>query len=151
MNWTDSKYNFYNPVSDTAAIRILNPPLLLIAKDVCNVRSGETSPDVVPAVLGDTIEFMLTLTNAGDTDARNIVMLDSIPFSTIYETSSAFDTTVYDTYNLPPDTITFQHVASGAFDTGDTGTITAIKWQWDKIEGMYTYNKRIVKFRVKVQ
>ncbi len=150
VDWTDGWNQKYTTAYDTAAILVLKEPTIIITKDVRNIRTGEMSADAVAALIGDTIEFILNTENSGDTDARDVVMLDSIPFSTIYDTGSALDTGSLDPVD-PPDTVTFQHIAGGTFDETGTGTITAIKWQWDKIEGVSGYNKRVVKFRVRVQ
>jgi len=149
IKWSDSWNQIYTPARDTAAIYVLEPPTFIVAKDVRNLRTEETSADIVLAVPDDIVEFIITITNIGDTQARNIVITDSIPFRTIYETGSASETGSLDPID-PPDTITFQHIAGGEFDTNDSGTITAIRWEWNLIEGISGYNRRTVKFRVKV-
>jgi len=150
VDWTDNQNNLYITASDTAMIRILLGPNLIITKDVRNVRSGETSTDIVQAVKNDTIEFIISVQNTGETIAVNTIISDSIPLGTIYIEGSAFDTGSLDPL-APPDTVSFQHIAGGVFDLSDTGTVTAIKWQWDNIDGMPADNDRVVKFKVKVQ
>jgi len=150
VNWTDGRYQVYTPSTDTATILLLNDPQIVIAKDAHNFRTGETSTEVVDALSLDTVEFIITLTNIGDTEARLITLVDTIPSSTIYETGSVFDSGSLDSL-APPDTVSFQHIAGGVFDLSDTGTVTAIKWQWDNIDGIPGDNDRVVKFKVKVQ
>ena len=149
MHFSDNHNRNYMPVSDTAAILILNPPVITMVKDVRNLRTGETSPNVVTAIRGDTVEFILTIANSGDTDALNVVESDSIPLGTVYFVGSALDTGSLDPLD-PPDTITFQHVSGGEYDFDDTGTVIAIKWQWDKIEGISGNNIRTLKFKVRI-
>jgi len=150
LSFTDSRHNSYAPVSDTAAIFVLTGPTIHISKDVRNIRSGETSPDVVSAMRGDSVEFILTILNSGDTEARRIIISDTIPVSTVYETGSAFALGSLDPLD-PPDTVSFLHIAGGNYDLSDTGTVIAIKWQWDNIDGIFGNNRRVVKFKVKVQ
>jgi uncharacterized repeat protein (TIGR01451 family) len=150
LSYTDYGKNTYAPVQDTAAILVMAPPNITISKDVYNIRTGETSPDVVIAIRSDTIEFILRFTNIGETDAFHVVMSDSIPAGTVYIQGSATDTNSLDPVD-PPDTITFQHVADGPFDSNDAGTVTAIRWEWDRIDSILGNNSRITKFRVKVQ
>jgi len=149
LHFTDDYNRTYTPVSDTAAILILNPPVIIMAKDIRNLRTGETSTDVVTAIRGDTIEFILNISNSGDTNAINVVEYDSIPLGTVYIEGSAFDTGSLDPL-APPDTVSFQHFAGGVFDLSDTGTVTAIKWQWDSIEGVSGNNMRTIKFKVRI-
>ena len=150
LSYTDNFNRSYTPVSDTAAIKIVNGPQFTITKDVVNLVTGETSPDIISAFHGDTAEFIIRIENIGDNFARNSVIMDSIPNSTTYVLGSALDTNSLDPL-APPDTVSFQHIAGGVFDLSDTGTITAIKWQWDNIDGMPADNDRVVKFKVKVQ
>jgi len=151
LNYTDYGRHYYAPVQDTAAVFVTKPPEITLTKDVANLRTGETSPDIVVAMKGDTIEFTLKFTNIGETDAFNVVMFDSIPLGTVYIPGSATDTNNLDPVD-PPDTITFQHIAGGEFDTEDTGTVTAIRWHWDRIGGTLSgSNTRITKFRVRIK
>jgi len=149
IGWTDGWNQSYAPQSDTAAILVLSAPVFTIEKNVRNIRTDETSTEMVLALPSDMVEFSLTIYNHGDTEARNIVITDSIPSSTIYETGTATDTNNLDLIN-PPDTITFQHVAGGLFDTSGLSPVTAIKWHWSVIDGIGGDTDRIVKFRVKV-
>ena len=151
LNYMTGRGKVMPTVSDTAALRIYKGPEINISKDVKNMRSNETSTEIVNALRGDTVEFVLTILNSGDDDGKDVVIIDSVPLGTIYETGSASDTTSLDPID-PPDTIVFQHVAGGPFDIFDRGTITAIKWIWDKIENMEQgNNRRVAKFRVKLQ
>jgi uncharacterized repeat protein (TIGR01451 family) len=138
-------------VTDTASVRIVNGPNVSIAKDVRNVRSNETSTDIVSALHGDTIEFILSITNSGDDYGRNVVIIDTIPFGTVYETGSARDTNSFDLLT-PPDTIVFQHETVDVFDEYDTTTVTAIKWIWSKVEGVESTGTHIrtAKFKVRI-
>ena len=149
VDWTDNIGNFYITVRDTAAVRVFLQPNLVITKDVRNVGTGETSADIISAVRGDTIEFILTISNTGNTYALDVVMIDSIPAGTEYIIGSATETGSLDPID-PPDTITFQHIAGGEFDTNESGPITAIKWEWKWMEDMSLYGKRITKFRVRI-
>ena len=137
--------------TDTAVIRVVNGPNVSITKDVHNLRTNETSPDIVSALHGDTIEFILNITNIGDDYGRNVVIMDTIPPGTIYDTGSAKDTNSLDPYD-PPDTIVFQHEIAGVFDEYDTATVTAIKWIWDTIESVEQpgMNTRVTKFKVRL-
>ena len=149
VDWIDNQGKPYITSFDTAAIKILALPSLSIAKDVCNLRTGEKSADTVKAVRSDTIEFTISIVNDGDTDARDAIVIDSIPVSTDYIAGSASDTGSNDP--VDPAQITFQHIAGGAFDANDTGTVVAIQWRWTKISGVEWYNKRVVKFNVKIR
>jgi len=147
--WKDSWNQSYGIAKDTAAIFVLKPPTFEVQKDVRNLRTDETSSGIVLAIPDDIVEFSITITNTGDTVARNIVINDSMPSRTIYETGSASETTSLDPID-PPETVTFQHAAGGTFDTNDGDTITAIRWEWNAIDGIYGNNKRTVKFRLRV-
>ena len=149
VSWTDKWSEKYVPVSDTASIYVLTPPTFVVAKNVRNIRTGETATDIVQAIPNDIVEFSISITNTGETVARNIVIHDSMPSRTIYETGSASETTSLDPVD-PPETVTFQHAAGGTFDTNDGDTITAIRWEWNAIDGIYGNNKRTVKFRLRV-
>ena len=150
LSYTDYGRNTYAPVQDTAGILVMAPPNITISKDVYNIRTGETSPDVVIAIRSDTVEFILRFTNIGETDAFRVTMSDSIPAGTVYIQGSAIDTNSLDPVD-PPDTVSFQHVAGGPFDSNDGDTITAIRWEWDKIDNVLGNNSRISKFRVRVE
>jgi uncharacterized repeat protein (TIGR01451 family) len=150
LSFSNCRNDIHQTVYDTAAIDVMDGAVLTIAKDVHNVRTGDTSTDVVVAFRGDTIEFIMHIENKGSDYAKNATIIDSIPFGTTYDTGSAMDTVCLDPID-PPDTITFQHAAGEAFDEIGTGTITAIKWQWDRIDGVSGYNRRVAKFRVRVQ
>ena len=150
LNYADNRHIYFAPVQDTAAIFVTTPPNISITKDVYNIRTGETSPDVVIAIRSDNVEFILKFVNSGEANAANVSMYDTIPAGTAYIAGSALDTNSMDPVN-PPDTVTFQHVIGGPFDTDDSGQVTAIKWQWSKIEGITGYNTRTTKFRVRVQ
>ena len=150
LSYSDNHNGVYVPVTDTADIKIVRGPDFVITKDVVNLVTGETSSNLVYAFHGDTAEFIITIENIGDDLARNSVIADSIPNSTTYVMGSAVDTNSLDPL-APPDTISFQHMAGGDFDLVDTGTVTAIKWQWDNIDGTPGNTKRVVRFKVKVQ
>jgi len=151
LSFSDAKGRICPNVYDTAALWIIKGPEIGIAKDVRNLRSNETSTEIINALHGDTVEFILTITNNGDYYARDVVVIDSIPSGTIYETGSAFDTGSLDPVD-PPDTITFQHIAGGEFDRYDTAPVTAIKWIWDRMESKEQgYNIRVTKFRVRIE
>ena len=149
IGWTDGWNQTYAPQSDTAAILVLSPPTLTIEKSVRNVTTGETSLDMVMVMPGEIVEFGISIYNSGDTEAKNIVITDSIPSSTIYETGTATDTNNLDPVN-PPDTITFQHAEGGPFNTNDMAPVTAIKWHWNVIDGTVGDTDRTVKFRARV-
>jgi len=149
LRFTDHRSYNYQTITDTAQIVVYTPPAITIQKDVKNVRTGETSPDVVVAYMYDTIEFTLTFRNSGDTDAVAVLMYDSIPMRTTYVFGSATDTNNLDPVN-PPDTITFQHAEGGPFNTDDSDTVTAIRWYWNKLDGTYGNNTAVTKFRVRV-
>ena len=148
--YTDSRNHYFTTIQDTASILVMEPPNIVITKDVYNVRTGETSPDIVVAIRSDTIEFILRFTNTGETDAFYVVMSDSIPAGTTYIPGTATDTNNLDPID-PPDTITFQHAAGGLFDINDTGPVTAIRWEWNRIDSQSGNNARITRFRVRVQ
>jgi len=150
LNYADNRHKYFAPVQDTAAVLVVSPPNISITKDVYNVRTGETSPDVVIAIRSDTVEFLLRFTNSGEANAENVSMHDTIPAGTTYIMGSARDTNSIDPV-APPDTITFQHITGGPFDTDDSGQVTAIRWQWNKIEGITGYNTITTRFRVRVQ
>ena len=137
--------------TDTAVIRVVNGPSVSITKDVRNVRSNETSTDIVSALHGDAIEFILTITNSGDDYGKDVVIIDTIPFGTVYDTGSARDTGSLDLLT-PPDTIVFQHETVDVFDEYDTTTVTAIKWIWSSVEGVEDAgtHTRTAKFKVRI-
>jgi len=149
VDWTDNVGNYYITAWDTASVRIFLQPNLTMVKDVRNLATGEYGTDVINAYRGDTIEFILKMTNSGNTEALSVVMADSIPAGTEYIRGSALETMSLDPV-VPPDTVAFQHIAGGQFDSSDSGTVTAIKWEWTKMETMEIYGKRMAKFRVKV-
>ena len=149
VSWTDKWNEKYVPANDTASIYVLTPPTFVVAKDVRNIKTGETSTDIIQAIPDDIVEFSISITNIGETVARNIVIHDSIPAKTVYIEGSVSETASLDPID-PPDTVTFQHVAGGPFDTIDMGIVTAVKWEWNDIDGTYGNNKRTVKFRLKV-
>ena len=149
VDWTDNVGNYYVTTWDSASVRVFLQPNLIMAKDVRNLATGESGSDVVSAYRGDTIEFILRMTNTGNTEAICVVMEDSIPAGTEYIRGSALESMSLDPVD-PPDTVTFQHVAGGQFDSNDSGTVTAIRWEWNKMETMEIYGRRMAKFRVKV-
>ena len=149
VDWTDNVGNYYVTTWDTASVRVFLQPNLIMAKDVNNLATGESGADVISAYRGDTIEFILRMTNTGNTEAICVVMEDSIPAGTEYLRGSALESMSLDPVD-PPDTVAFQHVAGGQFDSSDNGTVTAIRWEWNKMEDLSMYGKRVTKFRVKV-
>ena len=84
VDWTDNVGNYYITVWDTASVRVFLQPNLVMTKDVMNISSGNSSSDVVNAVRGDTIEFIIKIVNNGNTEALSVVMADSIPAGTEY-------------------------------------------------------------------
>ena len=64
---------------DTAIVRVLTQPNIVVAKFAKNQRTGIENADMVQAVTGDVIEFRVTFTNTGEADADTVVLRDYIP------------------------------------------------------------------------
>jgi len=149
VDWTDNFNNFFATVWDTAAIKIFLQPDLRIEKSVRNIITNELSAGTITAIRGDTVEFILKISNVGNTSAVDVIVSDSMPPGTEYIYSSAFETASIDPI-FPPDTISFQHLTGAEYDTSDMNPVISIKWQWDTLENTAIYGVRTMKFKVKV-
>jgi len=67
----------------------------------------------------DILTYTITYKNIGDANARDINVIDPIPFNTEYVIGSATGIGV---------TITFQHIGGGAFDSSETLPVYAVRW-----------------------
>ena len=63
---------------DTAIVRVLTSPIIVIAKFARNVRTGIEDANLVSAVSGDSIDFRVTFQNTGEADADTVVLKDYI-------------------------------------------------------------------------
>lgn len=62
-------------------------PVLTATKTVSNVTAGKIPTD--PAVGGDTLEYLVTVTNGGDAEAYDVNVVDKLPSEVLLDTTSA--------------------------------------------------------------
>jgi uncharacterized repeat protein (TIGR01451 family) len=77
------------------------------------------SADRASAAPGDVITYAVVYTSTGTTDARQVVLVDAIPASTIYVAGSA---------QGPGMLIEFSHDGGAAFDASEAAPVTHIRW-----------------------
>jgi len=65
---------------------------LLIAKSITNLRSGQSDPNQVNMLSGDTIEFTIVWSNGAEATADTIVLTDYVPSGMTYVANSLSDT-----------------------------------------------------------
>jgi len=64
---------------DSAVVRALNPPNIVITKFATNLRTNDTQPYSVAAIQGDTISFKMYWVNAGEATADTVILYDYLP------------------------------------------------------------------------
>jgi len=100
-NWCTSTYTLpsgpavFSSGSDSVIVRRLDPPIILVSKSARNLRTGVENPDQVAAVAGDTIEFTIVWSNAGEAPADSLTLTDYIPSGMTYVPGSATETAAY--------------------------------------------------------
>ena len=157
---------------DTATIRIMEGPKMLITKQVQNDRTGVLSDTEVVCERGDTITIILSTENTGDTGAYQITIWDTFTPTNATVGPAESDSFVYcagsetatnsSGYDLP-DSIAYY--VSGSWqawqayadksEPSPEDNITGIKWYWrhlysdasddvgnDKIEVRFKWFKR---------
>jgi uncharacterized repeat protein (TIGR01451 family) len=77
---------------DTAVGRLSSLPTIAISKVIYNIRSGNTDPNTVDILSGDTVEFIITWSNGGEADADTLVLTDYVPSGMTYVSGSVSDT-----------------------------------------------------------
>ncbi|MDI6794669.1 MAG: isopeptide-forming domain-containing fimbrial protein [bacterium] len=128
LGYKDASNNDYSD-SDQATVNKLSLANATIAKKVRNVSKGEQSfAGSTDGTSGDSIEYQLTLSNAGEDTATWIVVTDSLPAGITYrpgtikvDGGSQTDDSGDDKAKFSASTITV-----GRNQAGDNGNLTQI-------------------------
>ena len=102
---TDSGLLF---VEDTLSIFVTSPEITLVK-----------SVDANQAIPGDSLIYIIDYANAGDGDAFQVLILDTIPANTTYLPGSASGAGML---------IEFSHDGGISFDTSELAPVTQIRW-----------------------
>ena len=79
---------------DSAVVRALNPPIIVITKIATNMRTNDTQPYSVNAIQGDTIQFKMIWANTGEAAADTVILYDYLPVGMTIGLGSNVDTEV---------------------------------------------------------
>jgi uncharacterized repeat protein (TIGR01451 family) len=93
---------------DTLSIFVTSPEITLVKSVSAN-----------QAIPGDSLTYFVDYANAGNGDAFQVLILDTIPANTTYVPGSASGAGML---------IEFSHDGGGSFDTSDLLPITHIRW-----------------------
>jgi len=133
--------------SDTRAQAVIQP-VIAVQKSLTNLRSGCSGTVSVAVFPGDTIEYILTITNSGTETATGVVVTDTYVFDTNIFMPLVFisiDTSSSETlaYTTTPNPLESDWIA-GTPDEGRKD-IKGLRW---KIDSIVAGKQKQVKFRV---
>ena len=77
---------------DTAIVRVLGTPTIVLAKSAKNMRTGLSDANLVQARATDVIQFTIEFWNTGEGDADTVILEDLTPAGLTYEAASFGDT-----------------------------------------------------------
>ena len=107
---------------DTAVGRLQVSPALVIAKSINNLRLGQSDPNSVNMLSGDTLQFDITWSNDGEASADTVVFSDYVPsgmtFITGTETFTSAQNCTNPAISESGGMITFSCTAAAGTDPG---------------------------------